>query len=216
MVDAAPAQPVDAPLPRRGGRDRPSPARRRGSRPLRPATGAVPGSSARADPDVEYPRPRSQRALPTVTTRPSTRPSMPLPGSSTTPLGVESSKPCATRVADERLGHHVRGELVQGRGQAQHLVVARPRRRRPRARPRARRAVTVPVLSSSTVRAAPSCSMAPPPLTRTPPPRGPRDARDERDRGRQDQRARRGDDEHGQGANRVAAEQPGDRPRRAG
>ena len=66
----------------------------------------------------------------------------------------------------------------------------------------------MPVLSNSTVRASPSVSIAPAPLTITPR-RGAREPGDERDRRGEDQRAWRRDDHDRERPDRVAAYRPG-------
>ena len=71
-------------------------------------------------------------------------------------------------VVHERFGHDVGRELVHRRGQAQELVRPVAVERDDRARPPAPRAVSVPVLSSSTVRTRPSCSITPAPFTTMP------------------------------------------------
>ena len=70
--------------------------------------------------------------------------------------------------------------------------------------------VSVPVLSNSTVRALPSCSITPPPLTITPLRAARESPGDERDRRGQDQRTRRGDDHHRHAAHRIPGRRPGE------
>ena len=69
--------------------------------------------------------------------------------------------------------------------------------------------VSVPVLSRITVRASPSCSIAAPPLTMMPSAGSARDSRKNGDGRGEDERAGRRDDEHGQPADRIPAEHPG-------
>ena len=136
---------------------------------------------------------------------------MPRPGSSVTCSGKESSRPrssaswtsasasgCAESWSSEAAS---RSELVGGEAPS-----ARERRARSPGVP----SVSVPVLSSSTVRASPSCSITPPPLTITPALAAREMPAIERDRSGQDQRAGRRDDEHGECAHRVAGETPGE------
>ena len=146
--------------------------------------------------------------------------------------------PTATRAALDaaldalrRAARHVRrGSQAAGRGARRRARAPRPGRgpragramRRAAAARRldARRAdtmrstsgapsVSVPVLSSSTVRARPSCSIDAGALDDHADARGAREPGHERDRRGEDERARRGDHEHGERAHRIPAERPG-------
>ena len=70
----------------------------------------------------EQPRWCSQRALPAVTRRPSTRPSTPIPAPSTTSSGTESARRARSGGLHDRLPHHVGRQPLDRRHQAQQLV----------------------------------------------------------------------------------------------
>ena len=147
---------------RAGGRPA---GRRRPARRRRPRTPARRPVGAR---DGAMPRSRSQAALPTVTRRPSTRPSTPWPGRSTTSSGRLSRSPRRSAAWTSASASAVRRDLVDRRGEPQQLVRRRARRARPRDRPRARRASTSRSCRSAPCERAPSRSIAPPSLTTTP------------------------------------------------
>ena len=234
-VDAVDAEPLPDRLRDRSACRR-SPSRRGGSRPRADAAraGRRPSGAGRRSAQ-RLPRRRRRRPAPSPSPsdigglaaprprgpqasdgsrrehrRPSTSPSMPRPNDSTTPLGTSSASPSASRAGDERLRQRMRRELVDAGGEPQRLLGGDPVRA---ARTRSSSgwpSVSVPVLSSSTDRALPSCSIVAAPLTTTPARAQRGEPRAERDRRGQDQRARRRDDEHGERAHRVARKGPGE------
>ena len=167
------------------------------------------GSTRRAQP-IPMPR-RSERSAQPTATRAGRRrlPSMPCAGLLVRRRsGSSSSASRGLGVVHERLGEHVRRELIDRRREAQQLVGVGAVERDDRARPRASPSVSVPVLSSSTrARAAEPLDRARA-LDDDARARGARHAGHERDRRGEDQRARRGDDEHRERADGIAADQP--------
>ena len=126
----------------------PGPPRRRPRRPTpRPrlvAARAQPGGAADGDP-------AALRAFPPCPAR----------APPTASAGSASFRPAPLRLVHKRLGEHVGGELVERGGQAEDLLLAALAVERRRTRSTAGLpSVSVPVLSSSTVRASPSRSIA--------------------------------------------------------
>ena len=198
--------------PRPGARGRRAPARRRGRRRRRPATRAWPaerparhpGRAVRSRARRRTPRRRRRRAAP----RP--RRPRPRPAPRRRSPASASGDPARQRRAHDRLRHDVHGVLLDGRREPQDLV---RRRGRPAATTRSSSGcprVSVPVLSSSTVRVAGELLDDAAALDDHAGTRRSRHARDQRDRRRQDQRARRRDHEDGHRSHRIARHEPAD------
>ncbi len=160
----------------------------------------------RPAPDVARPRAASARRRPRTTPcrappcRPSTFPSIPAPCPSSTRSGKTSSR--SRSLARRRRS---RSPARAARPGPARRPAATARRRSTSSndldvRDRGTPAVSVPVLSNSSTRPRPSVSSAPPPFDDDAALSGPADARDDRDRRREDQRAGRGDHQHGERA----------------
>ena len=124
--------------------------------------------------------------------------------------GKAERQPARDRPVDDRAGEDVGRHLVDGGRQPEDLVGigvgARSRPRRGAAVP----AVSVPVLSNRRTLARASVFEGAAALDDDPALGRPRDPGHDRDRRREEQRARRRDDEHRQGPDRVAGDEPGD------
>ena len=147
-------------------------------------------------------------ALPSATRRPSTLPSIPAPCCSTTSVGNVSARPRSRARAHDRRRQHVRRDLVERGREPQQLVGARASPNASTSATCGTPDVSVPVLSnSSTLPRAERLERAAA-LDDDAAPGGARDARDDRDRHREDQRARRRHHQDGERADGVAGEQP--------